>query len=111
MIAENQKFVGESKKIFGKLKADHLQVIEKNQHLVTINRSLESEQNYLYSENLKMSEFLRQSENSGVENLSSLIKPRDELSEQILDLSSSVKAREECISLLESKFDDEDITF
>ena len=58
-----------------------------------------------------MSYFLRQSENSGVDDLSSLIKPNDELSDQILDVYSSMKAHEECISLLESKFNDEDITF
>jgi hypothetical protein len=34
----------------------------------------------------------------------SVVKPADELSEQILDLSSSIKAREEAIHMLESKF-------
>jgi hypothetical protein len=34
-------------------------------------------------------------------NLSNLIQPADKLSDQILDLTSSIKARQECLMLLE----------
>jgi hypothetical protein len=39
-----------------------------------------------------------------------LVKPRDDLSEQILDLISSVKAREDCANELELKFNDGALT-
>ena len=60
---------------------------------------------------MKMNKFLRQSEDMSTHNLTNLIKPNDEISEQILDLLSSTKAREECLALLQKKFDDDEITF
>lgn len=41
-----------------------------------------------------MTEFLHTSDVSRIQDLSSLIKPRDERSEQILDLTSSLKAHD-----------------
>jgi hypothetical protein len=41
-----------------------------------------------------MSQYLRASESSTQGDLSSLIKPKTEVSEQILDLISSMKARD-----------------
>ena len=43
--------------------------------------------------------------------LTDLIKTQDELSEQILEITSSIKAREECISWLEKKLSDDEISF
>ena len=60
---------------------------------------------------MKMNKFLRQSEDMSMNNLTNLIQPKDEVSEQILDLVSSTKAREECVVLLEKKFNDDEITF
>lgn len=37
------------------------------------------------------------------------MKPADELSNQILDLQSSIKAREDCLLLLENHFNEEEI--
>jgi hypothetical protein len=39
-----------------------------------------------------------------------LVKPGDEISEVILNLNASLKAREETIQLLESKFNDEEVS-
>lgn len=52
-----------------------------------------------------MNNFLSANENNeSTQSLLNLVKPKDELSEQILDLLSSIKAREDCTNELESKF-------
>ena len=56
-------------------------------------------------------EFLRHNETSNIHDLSSLVRPKDERSEQILDLTSSLKARDDCINLLETKFNDGELGF
>lgn len=47
-----------------------------------------------------MSEFLKKNENSNFKDLTSLIRPKDDRSEQILDITSSLKAREDCITFI-----------
>lgn len=49
-----------------------------------------------------MSNFLKQSEASASElsSITNIVQPKDALSEQILDLLSGIKAREECVLLL-----------
>lgn len=111
VIAQGQKYVGESKKIMEKMKSEHFKAIEKIQHLQTIKESVESEEAHLSNQNVNMSKYLRVSESSGQGNLSSLIKPKTEISEQMLDLISSMKARDECILLLENKFNQEELRF
>lgn len=103
-IINSQKFVGESKKILEKMKSEHIKSVEKIQHLETIKFSLESEQTYLRNQNNRMFEFLKKNQNSDFKNLSELIQPKDERSEQILDLTSSIKAKDDCITLLEERF-------
>ena len=55
--------------------------------------------------------YLRMSEDLSNVSLTDLIKTQDELSEQILEITSSIKAREECISWLEKKLSDDEISF
>lgn len=59
-----------------------------------------------------MSNFLKKSESSASEisSITSIVQPKDAISEQILDLLSGIKAREECVLLLENKFTQEDIS-
>ena len=57
-----------------------------------------------------MGSFLNKSEDT-TGNVAELIKTTDELSEQILDLTSSMKAHEDCLDLLEGKFNSEEISF
>lgn len=47
-----------------------------------------------------MTEFLKKNESNPKENLITLIRPADGLSEQILDLISTIKAREDTVTLL-----------
>lgn len=47
-----------------------------------------------------MSEFLKKNENSNFKDLTSLIRPKDDRSEQILNLTCSLKAREDCIAFI-----------
>jgi hypothetical protein len=48
-----------------------------------------------------MNNFLVDNEsNQTTENLAQLVKPADDLSEQILDLNASIKAREDCMAEL-----------
>lgn len=59
-----------------------------------------------------MNNFLSANENNeSTQSLLNLVKPQDELSDQILDLLSSIKAREDCTNELESKFNEGSITF
>ncbi len=58
-----------------------------------------------------MNNFLSANENNQPsESLTNLVRPKDDLSEQILDLISSIKAREDCANELESKFNDGALT-
>lgn len=58
-----------------------------------------------------MNNFLSANENNQPsESLTNLVRPRDELSEQIIDLLSSIKAREDCATELESKFNEGALT-
>lgn len=89
------------------MKAEHLKSVEKVQTLETIKYSLASEEEYLRNENMKMQDFLRNSEsNINSNDLSSVVQPKDERSEQVLELTSSLKSRDDCIGLLEVKFND-----
>jgi hypothetical protein len=54
-----------------------------------------------------MANFLQQNENAEISSIGSIVQPKDAASEQILDLLSVIKAREECTSLLEGKFNQE----
>ena len=58
-----------------------------------------------------MTKFLQNNENASTENLSTLIQPNDNLSEQILDTVTNIKAREETVTFLEMKFNDGQIGF
>ncbi len=111
VIANGQKFVGQSKKIMQKMKNQHLKSVEKIQHLETIKISLDSEQNYLRVENSRMSEFLRKNEKEDFKDLTALIRPKDQRSQQILDISASIKARQDCLTLLEDRFGANEISF
>lgn len=63
--------------------------------------SLVSEEDYLRQQNVEMNRFLTDNEaNQNTENLAKLVKPADELSEQIIELLASVKAREDCTAEL-----------
>lgn len=72
--------------------------------------SLRSEEHYLRNENAKMASFLSKSENN-TGNVAELIKTPDQLSEQILDITSSMKAHDDCLDLLQGKFNSEEISF
>jgi hypothetical protein len=56
-----------------------------------------------------MTNFLNENEKSGTPDLTNVVKPSNERSAQILDLLSSVKAREDCLLLLETRFNQEEI--
>lgn len=56
-----------------------------------------------------MERFLKDNEMQNNENLSSLVVPKDELSDQVLDLLAGLKAREETVRQLESKFNEKEI--
>lgn len=48
-----------------------------------------------------MDKFLKENESaSEIKSITSIVQPKDLLSEQILDLMSGIKAREECTLLL-----------
>ena len=57
-----------------------------------------------------MTNFLNNNEKSRIPDLTSIVKPANDLSSQILDLLSSIKAREECLMMLESRFNDEELS-
>lgn len=42
---------------------------------------------------MNMNNFLRQSEDMSTSNMSNLIQPKDDMSEQILDISASIRSR------------------
>jgi predicted nucleic acid-binding protein len=111
VIGNAQSYVGESKKIMEKLKSAHIKAVEKIQYLETIKLSLDSEESYLRNENIRMAQFLKKNENSSLNDLTSLIQPRDERSEQILDLTCSIKAKDDCIGLLEERFEAREFSF
>ena len=79
---------------------EHLKASEKIRDLEQCKSSLESEEEYLRHENMKMMKYLRMSEDFSNKDLTDLIETRDELSDQILDLMSSIKSREDCIEWL-----------
>ena len=49
---------------------------------------------------MKMMKYLRMSEDFSNKDLTDLIETKDERSDQILDLMSSIKSREDCIDWL-----------
>jgi len=51
-----------------------------------------------------MIEFMNHSEEHEVNNFANLVTPADEVSESVLNYVASIKAREDTIHLLESKF-------
>jgi hypothetical protein len=51
-----------------------------------------------------MANFLSANEQGSVPDFKNIVIPSNDLSEQILDLVSSLKAREECVGLLENRF-------
>lgn len=55
-----------------------------------------------------MTNFLKQSEGGSVD-LTSVVIPKDDLSVQMLDILSSIKAREDCVLMLEHRFNEEEI--
>lgn len=57
-----------------------------------------------------MANFLKDNESSEISSITSIVQPKDSRSEQILDLASSIKAREECAILLENKFSQEQLS-
>ena len=56
-----------------------------------------------------MLEFMYASSSNENFSLQNVVVPADSISEQILDLSASIKAREDAINLLEGQFNDEKI--
>ena len=111
IIVSAQKYSGEMKKNLDQMKGQHLAAVEKNQQLDVVMTSLKSEETYLRHENHQMQEFLHNNEGISINNLSNLIQPVDGISDQILDLITSVKASEDCMVLLEKKFSDGEIPF
>lgn len=59
-----------------------------------------------------MTNFLKQNESSAsdLSSITSIVQPKDAVSEQILDLLSGIKAREECVLLLEARFNQEEVS-
>jgi len=47
-----------------------------------------------------MTNFLNENENADASNLVNLVKPKDNLSEQILNIICSLKSREDCLVIL-----------
>ena len=58
-----------------------------------------------------MMKYLRMSEDFSNKDLTDLIETKDERSDQILDLMSSIKSREDCIDWLQKKISNDEITF
>ena len=58
-----------------------------------------------------MINFMNNSDQHEIRNFANLVSPADEISEMVLEKMSSIKAREETIHLLESKFNEEEISF
>ena len=56
-----------------------------------------------------MSTFLANNEKSSIPDLSSIVKPANDLSEQVLDLLCSIKSREDCLLMLETRFNEEEV--
>ena len=54
---------------------------------------------------------MNNSDQHEIRNFTNLVIPADEISEKVLDKMVSVKAREDTIHMLESKFNDEEISF
>lgn len=53
-----------------------------------------------------MINFMNNSDQHEIRNFANLVSPADEISEMVLEKMSSIKAREETIHLLESKFNE-----
>ena len=53
-----------------------------------------------------MSTFLANNEKSSIPDLTSIVKPANDLSEQVLDLLCSIKSREDCLLMLEARFNE-----
>jgi hypothetical protein len=62
IIANGQKFSGESKKVLEKLKAEHTKALESVQTLDILRYSIQSEENFLRKENVEMNNFLSANE-------------------------------------------------
>ena len=105
-IVAAQKLVGTEKKHLQTMEGKYGQLLDRNQSLDLMRRSIASESEYLSKENYSMSTFLKENENSQTLDFTKIVQPQDGLSEQILELSSSLKAREDCLMFLESKFTD-----
>ena len=54
---------------------------------------------------------MNNSDQHEIRNFTNLVIPADEISEKVLDKMVSVKAREDTIHMLQSKFNDEEISF
>ena len=57
-----------------------------------------------------MLDFMNNSEEHEINNFTNLVKPADSISEGVLELNCSIKAREDTLHLIESKFNDEAIS-
>ena len=57
-----------------------------------------------------MTTFLQKNDQLSLPDISTLVTTSDPLSEQILNLSSSIKARHECVDLIEGRFSEERIS-
>jgi predicted acetyltransferase len=58
-----------------------------------------------------MMDQINHSEKEEVSNFANLVTPEDEMSEKLLNYVASIKARDDAIHFLESKFNEESISF
>lgn len=56
-------------------------------------------------------DIINHSEQQEVSNFANLVTPADEMSNRVLNYVASIKAREDAIHLVESKFNEESISF
>ena len=77
--------VAEQKDRLGRLGMQYDQALDSNQHLEILSYSLESEYNWVSSENFKMSNFVNSNqESTSSAQLLDMVNPADELSEAVL---------------------------
>lgn len=57
-----------------------------------------------------MNNFMNNSQEHEISNFANFVTPADETSEKILNYVASIKAREDTIHMLESKFNEEELS-
>jgi Na+/phosphate symporter len=111
VIPKGQKFITTQKAKLAEIQKHHIAVLPVLQLLDADRKAMESECQKMSKESERIMEVINKSEQQEVSNFANLVAPADEMSERVLNYVASIKAREDAIHLVESKFNEESISF